>query len=57
VFITARSEAFTRWHLGMLDWRRALADGSITVTGTATLRRAIPTWNRHPDPVPFATGR
>jgi DNA-binding HxlR family transcriptional regulator len=56
-FITARSEAFTRWHLGMLDWRRALADGSITVTGTATLRRAIPTWNRHPDPVPFAIGR
>jgi len=56
VFVTARSEAFTRWHLGMLDWRRALADGSITVTGTATLRRAIPTWNRHPDPVPLAMG-
>ena len=41
----------------MLDWRRALADGSITATGTATLTRAIPTWNRHPDPVPAANGR
>jgi hypothetical protein len=50
-FITARSEAFTRWHLGVLDWRRALADGSISVSGTAKLTRAIPTWNRHPDPV------
>jgi DNA-binding HxlR family transcriptional regulator len=51
VFISARSEAFTRWHLGVLDWRRALADGSISVSGTARLTRAIPTWNRHPDPV------
>ena len=47
----------TRWHLGMLDWRRALADGSITVTGTASLRRAVPTWNRHPDPLPLVMRR
>jgi DNA-binding HxlR family transcriptional regulator len=32
VFITARSEAFTRWHVGVLDWRRALANGSISVS-------------------------
>lgn len=43
VFITARSEAFTLWHLGIIDWRRALADGSITVSGTSTPARAVPT--------------
>jgi DNA-binding HxlR family transcriptional regulator len=48
VFVTARSEAFTRWHLGALDWRRALDDGSISVSGTTALTRAIPTWNLHP---------
>lgn len=52
VFVTARSEAFTRWHLGSLEWRRALADGTITVSGAAKLARAVPTWNRHPDPAP-----
>ena len=56
-FITARSEAFTQWHLGNLDWRQGLADGSITVSGSTTLTRAIPTWNRHPRPVRAAAGR
>ena len=31
-----------------LEWRRALADGSITVSGPPKLARAIPSWNRHP---------
>jgi DNA-binding HxlR family transcriptional regulator len=48
VYITARSEAFTRWHVGELAWSRALADGSITVSGVMSLARAVPTWNRHP---------
>jgi hypothetical protein len=56
VLINARSEAFTRWHLGNLDWRRALAEGSITVSGPTTLARAIPTWNRHPGPVSSPSG-
>lgn len=51
VFVTARSEAFTQWHLGMLEWRRALAEGSITVSGPNRLARAVPTWNRHPEPL------
>ena len=51
VFVTASSEAFTRWHLGQLDWRRALADGSIALTGSSELARALPTWNRHPEPM------
>lgn len=50
VFVTARSDAFTRWHLGSLEWRCALADGTITVSGPAKLARAVPIWNRHPDP-------
>lgn len=49
VFVTARSEAFTRWHLGSLPWRRALADGVIQVTGPEQLARALPQWNCHPD--------
>lgn len=48
VVITAASEAFTRWHLGALEWRRALAEGSITVLGAPRLARAVPTWNHHP---------
>jgi DNA-binding HxlR family transcriptional regulator len=55
VFVNARSEAFTRWHLGNLDWRRALADGSITVSGPTKLARAVPTWNRHPEPMSSPT--
>lgn len=51
VFVTAGSEAFTRWHVGQLDWRQALAQGSITVTGPTKLARALPTWNRHPPPM------
>jgi hypothetical protein len=48
VFVTARSEAFTQWHLGTLSWSRALADGSIQVSGPQRLARALPTWNCHP---------
>jgi DNA-binding HxlR family transcriptional regulator len=48
VFVTAGSEAFTRWHLGQIDWRRALADGSISVTGPRRLANAVPRWNRNP---------
>jgi DNA-binding HxlR family transcriptional regulator len=49
VFVTARSEAFTQWHLGSLPWRRALADGAIQVTGPHRLARRLPKWNCHPD--------
>lgn len=48
VFVTASSEAFTRWHLGTLEWRQALADGAIAIIGPSPLVRAVPTWNRHP---------
>jgi DNA-binding HxlR family transcriptional regulator len=51
VFVTAASDAFTRWHVGTLDWRRALADGSIRVAGSPRLARAVPGWNRHPTPM------
>jgi DNA-binding HxlR family transcriptional regulator len=49
VFVTARSEAFTQWHLGSLTWRRALADGGIQVVGPQRLARTLPRWNCHPD--------
>lgn len=48
VFVVATSDAFTRWHVGALEWRRALAEGSIQVTGATRLARTLPLWNRHP---------
>ena len=51
VYVTARSEAFARWHVGTLEWRHAVADGTIQVVGPAPLARSVPTWNRHPEPM------
>lgn len=48
VFVTAASVAFTRWHLGELPWRRAIADGSIQVVGPQRLASGLPKWNAHP---------
>lgn len=55
VFVTAGSEAFTRWHLGTLEWRHGLADGSISVVGLPHLARSLPRWNRHPQPMTATT--
>jgi DNA-binding HxlR family transcriptional regulator len=40
--------AFSRWHLGLIDWETALRSGDVEVTGPASLRRALPTWNGGP---------
>lgn len=45
VLVEARSEAFTRWHLGELTWQQALRRGEIRVEGPRDLRLALPTWN------------
>jgi DNA-binding HxlR family transcriptional regulator len=42
--------AFARWHLGQVDWGDALRSGAIDVTGSSTLARALPTWNRRIQP-------
>jgi hypothetical protein len=57
VYVTAASEAFTRWHLGALAWRTALADGAITLDGNPRLRRQLPTWNLNPRLAAEAAGR
>ena len=41
---------FARWHLGEADWGDALRCGAIDVTGSSTLVRALPTWNRRIEP-------
>jgi DNA-binding HxlR family transcriptional regulator len=51
VFVTAGSDAFARWHLGSLSWRRAVADGAIHVVGPPQLTRSLPRWNSHPNVV------
>lgn len=45
LFVVAGSEAFVHWHRGALEWRRAVGNGDITVTGPADLARAFPSWN------------
>jgi FAD/FMN-containing dehydrogenase/DNA-binding HxlR family transcriptional regulator len=40
--------AFSRWHLGLLDWAAAVRARSLEVSGPAQLRRALPTWNAAP---------
>jgi hypothetical protein len=42
--------AFARWHLGEAEWGDALRCGAIEVTGSSTLARALPTWNRRIQP-------
>ena len=42
--------AFARWHLGEAEWGDALHSGAIDVTGSNTLARALPTWNRRIQP-------
>jgi class 3 adenylate cyclase/DNA-binding HxlR family transcriptional regulator len=39
---------FARWHIGLVEWGDVLRSG-VTVTGPATLRRALPGWNAGPD--------
>lgn len=45
LLVDADSEAFTRWHIGELEWRAALAAGSVRVTGPRELARRLPDWN------------
>ena len=51
VSVTAGSEAFTRWHVGGIEWRDALRSGAIRVDGPRALARALPTWNQRAVPV------
>jgi hypothetical protein len=43
--VSAGSEAFTRWHIGDIEWGAALNAGRIRVEGPRNLARALPTWN------------
>ena len=45
--VTARSVAFTQWHLGKLRWGAAVRSGEIVAEGPRWLLRALPTWNLH----------
>ena len=50
VVVVSDPVAFARWHLGEVEWDDALRSGAITVTGSSTLVRALPTWNRRIQP-------
>lgn len=42
------SQAFARWHLGLIGWAEALGSGAIRLEGRRDLARALPTWNAGP---------
>ncbi len=44
--------AYARWHLGEIEWGDALRSRAIEVTGSRTLARALPTWDRRVAPAP-----
>ena len=44
--IKAKSQSFTEWHIGKLNWGQAVKSGDITVTGPRTLAKQVPTWNQ-----------
>jgi DNA-binding HxlR family transcriptional regulator len=41
-------QVFARWHLGLVEWGRALRSGAIRVEGRRDLARALPRWNAGP---------
>ena len=41
-------QAFAKWHLGLVEWSRALRSGAIRVEGRRELARALPRWNAGP---------
>lgn len=43
--VKARSEAFTRWHIGEMEWWSAVKAGEIEVSGPRRLAKQLPTWN------------
>jgi DNA-binding HxlR family transcriptional regulator len=46
LIVTAESRALAEWHLGQLEWSEALRTGRIRVSGSHSLGRLLPTWNR-----------
>lgn len=46
LFVEADPRALAEWHLGRIDWSRAVQLGQIAVAGPRNLARALPTWNR-----------
>lgn len=44
--VTCPATALAQWHLGRLEWARAVRAGAIYVTGPRDLSRALPTWNQ-----------
>jgi DNA-binding HxlR family transcriptional regulator len=41
-------QVFARWHLGLVEWGKALRSGGIRIEGRRDLARALPTWNAGP---------
>jgi FAD/FMN-containing dehydrogenase/DNA-binding HxlR family transcriptional regulator len=49
VVVIEDSEAFARWHLGLLEWSDAVTSGGIRMEGRRDVARVLPTWNAGPE--------
>ncbi len=41
-------QVFAQWHLGLVEWSKALRSGAVRVEGRRDLARALPRWNAGP---------
>lgn len=46
LIVKGEAVALAEWHLGRLEWERAVMSGRITTSGIPKLARALPTWNQ-----------
>lgn len=46
LIVEGEAVALAEWHLGRIEWGRAVKSGRITIRGTRALAKALPTWNQ-----------
>lgn len=44
--VEGEAVALAEWHLGRIEWARAVMSGRITISGIPKLAKALPTWNQ-----------
>lgn len=58
LIVKGEAVVLAEWHLGRIEWTRAVASGRIAISGIPKLAKALPTWNQRSrwasDPHPHA---
>ena len=45
LIVRGEAVALAEWHLGRIEWGRAVASGRIAISGMPKLAKALPSWN------------